>query len=187
MLVVKKARMLWTPKRYRWEMKPLLDPRDPNLASRSLRKRTAAKAPQSRNPLQYGGASSGEFSLDDLQKSRDLAEELMVQIARLRGTRFVKDLVAEGDIQEDDLLHPGLTFGPLFRGLTLLPNWAQSVAKQLDYRSDQVLKEICQYVRDQTKTWNDELVSGWLRDTKKPHVENPTALKQWRHEHGLIG
>lgn len=119
------------------------------------------------------------------KKIKLLAEKLRAQVLLLRGTPLVKDLSARGEIERGDLLSSEVVFGAPFHGLMSLPERAQSALKRLDYRSDEVLEEICIYVREKTGSWNDVLVSGWLGDTRKPHLESATALKQWRYERGL--
>lgn len=179
--------MLWTPTRYVWSTNPAheLELEHPKLQIHSSKRVALRKA--SRNPLEYGGGTPGEFTIDDLKEIAGAAEKLRIQILRLRGTRLVKDLSAAGEIEDDDLLSSHVVFGHQFRGLTLLPEIAKAVLKNLDYRSDLILRQICLYVRKKTAAWNDALVSGWLRDTQKPHVESASSLKQWRWECGLTG
>jgi hypothetical protein len=121
-----------------------------------------------------------------LRQLADTAHKLGSRILDLRRTPLCRTLTLDRYLSDLDLLTGSLVVGPAaFEGILALPKIARRFNSCLNQHADRILRKICQHVRECWGSWQDQLVSDWLRDTRIPHVLTADALKVWRNRQGL--
>jgi hypothetical protein len=127
---------------------------------------------------------------DELPRIARRAEKLLCDIERLRRTRLIRRLVADGRLPDDDLLggSPLLEIKrAYFHGLLHLAELAGGFGARQRPDYTRRLKAIFKHIRECTGRWHDGRVADILDDLlpnpQKPY--NAESLKVWRNEHGL--
>ena len=136
-------------------------------------------------PLDSWKTATKSLNLDDLRSIARGVKRLMRHIEKLRQTRLVRFLAAQGKIKRGDLLHPYCNYKRHFEGILDLPESAKSVGPQKKAEYNEVLTEIVVHVHDHTNKWHDTPLSEILRALGLPQ-STPEALKQWRRSRGLV-
>jgi hypothetical protein len=156
-----------------------------NTAARSVSLRTLDSWETALDPQDGERA----ITIDQLDQIASRARKLLDDIARLKSTPLVNQLLLTGQIHQEDLLAGWLPQTVLFQGLIRLPELAKQFGPRERPDYDRLLTKLYTYIRDCTKGWHDEKLAEVLNalipyDSEQPISE--ASLKKWRKRHKLI-
>ena len=115
----------------------------------------------------------------DFAAIRKKAAGLLMEVRKLRSTRWIHQLIDSGNIRKEDLLHPQTPL-TAFDGLLSLESLARSKGPHVREADEtELLHEIVEHIHDKTGEWRDRALAEIHDFLNLPHITEDD-MKTWR-------